>query len=338
MKHHHLTILAAILCATFALAQNTPVAPPNGKAKPRAASAPAARDSSAQDKEDDRVIIEHVDNLKYDPQTKTYHMTGNVVFANKDMKLYCDEADYNEEADTAKARGHLRAVDPNSVITGDLIDADFGKDLAIITGNVVIVTQKKGNEVEEKPKPGLEKPDAGSATLAGNEPGAAPEKAAADKSGTKEEPEHLEDYWKNKTTITCERLEYYYADDVKKMIATPRVKAVQEDKTVWADHAVYEDLTSIITLTGNVILTKTNGDEMRCNKAVVSTEDDWIQAEGMSGVTLRKKKNSSEKPPEAKPAPSEPAGPAPAADNKPAEPAPAPAPAKPTGGMDDSGG
>ncbi|MEN6401759.1 MAG: OstA-like protein [Armatimonadia bacterium] len=337
MKHHHLTILAAILCATFALAQNTPVAPPNGKAKPRAASTPAVKDASAKSKEDDRVIIEHVDNLNYDPKTKIYHMTGNVVFANKDMKLYCDEADYNEEADTAKARGHLRAVDPRSVITGDLLDADFGKDLAIITGNVLIVTQKKGNKVEEKPKPGLEKPPAGSSTLASNEPGAAPEKAAADKSGKSNEPEHLEDYWKNKTTITCERLEYYYADDVKKMIATPRVKAIQEDKTVWADHAVYEDLTSLITLTGNVILTKTNGDVMRCNKAVVSTEEDWIQAEGMSGVTLRKKKTGNENPPEPKAGPSEPAGPAPS-DKKPAEPAPAPASAKPTGGMDDSGG
>ena len=31
------------------------------------------------------------------------------------------------------------------------------------------------------------------------------------------EPKHLEGYSEKKTTITCERVEYYYADDVKKI-------------------------------------------------------------------------------------------------------------------------
>jgi lipopolysaccharide assembly outer membrane protein LptD (OstA) len=151
--------------------------------------------------------------------------------------------------------------------------------------------------------------------------------AAKDKAG--KDPEHVEDYWEKKTTITCERLEYYYADDVKKMIATPRVKAIQEDKTVWADQAVFEDITRLVTLTGNVVLHTEKGDEMRCTKAVVSVDDDWVQAENMTGVTLRKNKNAPAKP-AAKPA-ERPAG-APEEAPKPAEgapPAPAPKPVEP---------
>jgi putative transposase len=68
----------------------------------------------------------------------------------------------------------------------------------------------------------------------------------------------------SKTTITCERVEYYYNDSVKKMIATPRVKMVQEDKTVWANTAVFEDIPRLVTLTGDVVLTTDKGDEIRC--------------------------------------------------------------------------
>ena len=79
-----------------------------------------------------------------------------------------------------------------------------------------------------------------------------------------------------------------------------------------------------MTLTGDVVLTTEKGDEIRCLKAVVSVDDDWIKAEGMSGVTLRKKKGE-----EGKPAP------APTPSPAPATPAPAPPtpPAKPAGGQ-----
>ena len=108
------------------------------------------------------------------------------------------------------------------------------------------------------------------------------------------------------------------------MIATPRVKAIQEDKTVWADQAVFEDIPRLVTLTGNVVLHTEKGDEMHCTKAVVSVDDDWVQAENMSGVTLRKSKKEPAAKPAAKPAekPAE----TPAEAPKPVEGAPAPAP------------
>jgi len=313
MKRLCLTIGLGLLCLGLAWAQSNTAANPDGanaKAKP-APTAPAAKKA-----DDDRVIIEHVDNLRYEPTTKTYFLRGNVVFANRDLKLYCDQADYDSDADTAVARGHLRVTSPDSVITGDLIEADFGKELTVITGHVTIIAQKKGNKAAGgTPETSLEKPGKNGASGNGagsNQPAGETAAVAAKPKG---EPEHLEDYWKKKTTITCERVEYYYADDVKKMIATPRVKAVQEDKTVWADTAVYEDIPRVITLTGNVVLTTDKGDEIHCAKAVISVDEDWIKAEGMSGVTLRKKKA------EGGPAP------APSPPAQPAAPAPAPTPA-----------
>lgn len=287
---------------------------------------PAAPATKKADKnpEGERVKIENADLMSYDPNTKTYHLTGNVVFANKNTRLYCDQADYNEQADTAKATGHLRATDPDSVITGDLMEADFGKELTIVTGNVTIVTQKKKNKTSnENPPTALAKPGKSQTTTdkpARNAPKAQPaDTTSKDKSGKKTGKSN--DYQEKKTTITCERLEYYYADDVKKMIATPRVKAIQEDKTVWADEAVYEDLPRLITLTGNVILVTEKGDEMHCAKAVVSVDDEWVKAEKISGVTLRKNKNepskSAPKPAE-KPATGE--TPPPAAEAPPAAP------------------
>lgn len=286
--------------------------------KPKTEAADGGR--KADEAKDERVVIENADSFVYNPDTKMYHMRGNVVFAREKMKLYCDEADYNEEADTAKARGHLRVVDPDSVITGDLIEADFGKELAVITGNVTIVTQKKGNKSGETPDMSLEKPkEGGGSGEGGNKPGDAA--AGGDKPKDGKEPEHLEDYWKNKTTITCERVEYYYADDVKKMVATPRVKAVQEDKTVWADTAVFEDIARTITLTGNVVMNTEKGDEFKCSKALVWIDDDRIEAENAGGITLRKKKKEEPKP----------AGPTEKPAEQPAPVAPAAAPAKPEG-------
>lgn len=338
IRIHNLILLACLLGllvpAQVVCPQNAVKRDDTTVAKPKAA-APQAAAADTQNPENDRVTIEHADNFRYDPNTKTYHVTGNVVFVNKDMRLHCDQADYHEDTDTAKATGHLRVTSPDSVITGDLIDADFGKKLAVVTGNVRVITQKKQNEKDGgTPAAGLDKSDKSTATLAtdaANGP-AAPPAASADKGKGKgdKDPEHVEDYWQRKTTITCERLEYYYEDDVKKMIATPRVKAVQEDKIVWADQAIYEDIPRLITLIGNVVLNTEKGDEMQCAKAVISVDDDWVRAENMKGMTLRKSKNEPAKPvakPATKPA-AQPAPP-PAEASQPAPSAPTLAPAPP---------
>lgn len=268
-------LLALVLLTTMGVSQTTPPsdATMSGKVKP-APTKPAPAEAEAT-VDEDRLKIEHADTLDYDPNTKLYHVRGNVVFANKNVHLYCDQADYNAETDSAKATGHLRITDPNSVITGDLAEADLTKKLGVITGNVQIVTQKQPS----KPAATAGAPASGTEAAKSNQ-----------------EPQHVEDYWEKPTTITCERVEYYYAADVKKMVATPRVKAVQEERTVWADTATFEDLKRLITLVGNVVLKTDKGDEMHCTKAVISVDEDWIKAENLSGITLRKSKNEQPQP------------------------------------------
>jgi len=245
-----------------------------------------AKSTKKDDDEDERVRLEWADSMFRDKAAHTYYLKGNVRFSHKDMVLYCDEAEYYDEnhpdkPDTAKCVGNLKIVDPEATITGDLITADFDEKLAVITGNVRIVAQKKDQEEEESTSSGVQAEEK-SAEEKG--PGAEDKKEDEDK-----EPERLEDYAKKLTTITCDKVQYYYDDDVKKGIATGNVKAIQEDKTAWADQAVYERIPDEITLTGNVRLKTDEGDEFHAPKAVISIEDDWIRAENVSGITFHRK-------------------------------------------------
>lgn len=255
------------------------------------------------EEEKDVVRIEWADQLRWDSREKTAHLSGNVVFAHEDVKLYCDEAWYNDEEETARAVGHLKIVDPDTTIVGDLITADFDEEKMVITGNVRMVTQKKKKRSSEESKPEEEQP----ARAVESSESAEATTASEEESGEEEEPEKLKDYWEKKTTITCQKIVYYYADDVKKALIYGPLKAIQEDKTAWADEAVYEDLEDKITLTGNVRIVTDEGDELRCPKAVIAIEEDWIRAENITGFWLRRKKEEKKEEPTTAPAAESPA-------------------------------
>jgi len=218
-----------------------------------------AEESGGLAEDEDRARIESADLLRYDPAEGMYYLTGNVVFSHRDIKLYCDEAVYDYDENSAVAKGNPRVESEDTTITGTVIEADFDDEVATIADDVTIVTQRK-REKGEQPAEGADG----------------------------EEPRHLEDYWEKKTTITCQKIVYEYAEDVKRGTATGRIKAVQEDKTCYADQAVYEELKDIITLTGDVRVLTDKGDEFRCPKAVISVEEDWIRAEQVTGVGKRR--------------------------------------------------
>lgn len=220
---------------------------------------PEAADEEEPEKETYKVLIEHADKLFYDASTKVYHLTGNVVMVHEDITLYCDQCDYDDNNNTAVATGHLKITDPESTITGDRVEADFDEKLAIIIGNVTIVTQKKPEEGEE----GAEESEEG-----------------------EEEEKGLEEYREKETTITCPQIDYYYAKDTKKATVYGPVKAVQEDKTAWADQAFYDGIKDEVILEGNVRVLTDNGSEFRCPRAVISLEEDWIRAENVTGIAI----------------------------------------------------
>jgi len=235
--------------------------------------------------DEDRARIESADHLRYDPAEAMYYLDGNVVFSHKDIKLYCDEAVYDYDENSAVAKGNPRVVDPETTITGDLIEANFDDEVATIVGNVTAVTQKKPEEGEEP--------------------------AGDDSEDDDEPPRDLSELREKLTTITCEKIVYEYADEVERTTATGRVKAVQEDKTVYANEAVYEEKTEIITLTGDVRIITDKGDELRCPKAVISIDEDWIRAENVQVVGRRRRDEDDQSPPAEEPPPAEQPAPAP---------------------------
>ncbi len=250
---------------------------------------PAAVDAPEDDT--DRVQVDHADQLRYDAKEKRYTLTGHVVFKHKDTTLYCDKATYWEEGDkkdTAVCTGHLRVIDPENDCTGDLINADFNdtREVIVITGSVVVVHQKKDEPAK------AEAPAKPAAVPAGKDDGKA--------------PDNLEEYKKKQTVIHCDRVEYYYNEQKKEVVATAertgQVKAVQEDKTVTANKAVYEQIKDVITLTGNVHVTTDKGDEFSFTSAVISVQDNSIEGESAAGVTIRHKKKPDAQAPATPPA------------------------------------
>jgi len=260
-----LSAVLLLLCALAAL--SLPIAAQNADNQESSAPptppkletpAPENEETATEPEANDIVKIEHADLLQYEADKEMYYLSGSVAFSHEDMKMYCDEAWYDEANDTARAIGHLRIVDPEATITGDLAAVNFDTEVATLTGNITVVAQKKVEEAES--------------------------------SGDGEEkPTKFEEYRRKKTTITCPKIVYEYNDNVKKMTLSGPIKAVQEDKTAWAEAAVYEELTDIITLTGNVRVTTKKGEEFRAPEVVISVEEEWMKAKDVSGITFRRR-------------------------------------------------
>lgn len=261
----------------------------------------APKSPPAEKRDDDRESAKllNADSLFRDKAAGVYYCKGNVVFSHKDVLLYCDEAEYYDETDSAKATGNLRVVDPEATITGDLLTADFEEEIVVVTGNVRVVAQKKSDEEQRtgngaqqtSPQAAKQPTNATDQQTTAEQPPASDDSKSTRKS---DEPERLEGYAERVTTITCDELEYHYNEDIRKAYAAGKVKAVQEDKTVWADNAVYDQIADEITLTGNVRLKTDDGDELLTQEATVSIAEDWIRTGQVSGVTFRRKSESKE--------------------------------------------
>ncbi len=168
-----------------------------------------------------------------DLKNDMHWLSGDVVFTQEDTKLFCDEATFNGKENTAQAKGHLRIVnDETTTITGDLVTADFDRELAVITGNIRLETQKKG-----EPKPDESKKD-------------------------KE--------WRKKTILTCDKIEYYYGEG--RAVATGNLKVLHDKWTITGDEAVYLEKDEVATITGNVKAVDEEGRTIQCPKATVSSE------------------------------------------------------------------
>jgi lipopolysaccharide assembly outer membrane protein LptD (OstA) len=227
------------------------LAQPPAAATPATPAATTPPAAPAPDADAHKVHVKYAGHLS--TEGDIWHFTGGVILVHDDMTLTADLCDFNNKAQTAVATGHLKITDPDSTITGDQVQADFNQKLAHIVGNVTIITQRK--------KP--DKPDTTGGVAEARE---------------------------KKTTITCPQIDYLYADDKKQATVTGPVKAVQDDKTVYADAASYDGVADTATLTGNVRLVTTGGSEFRCPAVTISLKDDSMSADNLTGVAVEEEK------------------------------------------------
>lgn len=274
-----------------------------------------------EDEESDKVLID-ADDLRYDGSKKLYVLRDNVRIRHKDAVLTCDWAEYHEDTDSAIARGQLLLKDPETSITGDVLHIDFTDEVAVIDGNVVIVTQKKPKKEEgaaekaqtgEKAKQGEKPAGQEGQQKAGGDQGQAAKSApgrpegqvaaeskrtiSAQPAATKAEdesdgtqPKSISELRERKTTIYCTKVRYHYTDGEKYAWVSGPIRAEQKDRTLWADKAEYDVEDGVLKLIGNVKVKTEDGDEFQCPMAIVSVEDEWLRAEKVTGVAVRKKK------------------------------------------------
>ncbi|MBM3471771.1 MAG: hypothetical protein FJX75_00695 [Armatimonadetes bacterium] len=286
-----ISVSAALLCGLLVVTvpgQEPP--PPDTKAAGPEAKPPDAEKQDAEGKvADEPVHIEHADLMTYDPEKNLYFLTGNVHFRHKDTHLYCDQAQYNEDEDTARATGNLKIVQPETTITGDLITADFGEEVADIVGNVRLLTQKK----KEEPKPEVE---------ATGEAPAEPAKEGEQKEG------RWEEYKEKLTTVTCNQIRYWYEE--KRAVATGNVVAEQEDKKVYGEEAEYVEKDDLLTLKGDPVkAVMDNGNTFTTPWVKVEVEGERFWTGPIIGTFKREKKEEAkpgEEPPAPPPAPQPP--------------------------------
>ncbi len=300
-------------------AKASPVAAPASKQKPPAAEKPAAEGGTPEEK--DKVIVEHADKLRYDGDKKVYRLEGNVRIRHKDTVLTCDWAEYYEDTDKAIARGHLLLKDPETTVTGDVMSVDFTDEVAVVEGNVIIVSHKKKEEAagEQGQQAGGGQGESKAAAGKTTQPGQAKPAAEAQAAGaqgqlgkpagstarpqtTKSEekaPTTIKEYRERKTTVYCSRVRYRYTDGEKYAWITGPIRAEQKDRTAWADRAEYDVEDGVLKLFGNVRVKTSDGDEFQCPTAIISVDEEWLRAEKVSGVAIRKKKKKGEESPAA---------------------------------------
>jgi lipopolysaccharide export system protein LptA len=271
-----------LLCALAFSAPAKPAATPAAVPveKPSAAKTPAP--AAATDEDKDRVIVERADKLNYDGTQKMYILEGNVRIRHKDVVLTCDYAEYHDDTDTADCRGHLTMKDPGSTVTGDTMHVDFTDEIAVIDGHVIIVTQKKKKGEEAAPaettKPGVKPP---------TKPPATETPKTTDDSGR---PHSISEAREKVTTIHCPHVKYRYTDGSRYAWITGPITAEQTDRTAEATSGEYDGEEHTLTLAGPVKVKTKDGNDFTAKTAVISTEEEWMKAEGIAGIAIRKPK------------------------------------------------
>lgn len=225
--------------------------------------------SQEKKEEEERDIEFRFERAKYDYKTKTYTFTnGELIDVKEKARVQAEEIVYNEETDKATAHGSLKFNDEENEITAPCLNVDLKDKIAILEGGVTIINIRKPKE-ETKEESNEEKKE--------------------------QKKEGLKKYWKEKTTINCQKATYNYKDKIGYL--EDKVVVTQEDKELTAQKVTWLGKEDKIILEGDVFFKDDKGQSLRCSKMVVYTKEDneWIDIEGpLSGIFKVKEKKEKE--------------------------------------------
>ncbi|MGQ9696829.1 MAG: LptA/OstA family protein [Armatimonadota bacterium] len=183
-------------------------------------------------------------------------LMGGVVIRQGDTTIRVQEAEYNQEANTAAAAGGVVVADPEMEITAEHLNVDMGAKKAVLDGGVRAVI---------KPK----------------------------KSSSEEGRRGLRAKLKEDMVVTCGRLEYYYRQ--KRAVADGGIKFVQGERQFTAQRCLYFHKERTAVLIGGVQGVDEKGQAYKADviKLVLKDGDESVEAEGFHG-TFRVKRAEGE--------------------------------------------
>ena len=93
------------------------------------------------------------DAVDYDPQSATYHATGNVIIEKEATRLVADRVSFNHRAMTASAAGHVVMTVGGDVLTGDRLDLDLDQQTGVVHDGLLFLEQNhfyiRGERIEK---------------------------------------------------------------------------------------------------------------------------------------------------------------------------------------------
>ncbi|MCH5181818.1 MAG: hypothetical protein J1F06_04215, partial [Prevotellaceae bacterium] len=96
--------------------------------------------------DDDRVYLEHADEMYFDQFTNpdVQRLSGKVAFRHGGMRLFCDSANYFEKSQSFEAFGHVRMIQGDTLtLTGEYLFYDGESQLAQVRRNVVMTHRQQ---------------------------------------------------------------------------------------------------------------------------------------------------------------------------------------------------
>jgi len=219
----------ALLGGTPVAAAEAPPPPPAAAGTQPTAPKPAAKEEAqaatpgqkATDEKPKKVHIKVGEGgtIRSNFETEETHARKNVVvlIPEDEVEIYCDRVDYTgKETGIVTATGNLKMKDPENVLTGRKVTVYTKEKRAVIEGDVRLVHTPKKKEEQGK------------------------KETRADR------------YRYEPTTMTCEKVEYFYKKGQRRGTATGNLKFAQKDRTGRAKEAVFYNEDQIVDLKQDV--------------------------------------------------------------------------------------